>query len=131
MVLLKKGVCNNMPRVVHFEIPADNPNKAAKFYEDVFGWKIEKWEGPFDYWMVTTGEDDEPGINGAIYPREEDSVGVVISVDSFDEFAQKIESEGGKMVTDKMIIPGEGITGSFQDTEGNVLSIMEPEPMDK
>ena len=120
-----------MPRVVHFEIPADNPNKAAKFYEDVFGWKIEKWEGPFDYWMVTTGEDDEPGINGAIYPREEDSVGVVISVDSFDEFAQKIESEGGKMVTDKMIIPGEGITGSFQDTEGNVLSIMEPEPMDK
>ena len=47
-----------MSRVVHFEIPADDPVRAAKFYEDVFGWKIEKWEGPFDYWLVTTGEED-------------------------------------------------------------------------
>ena len=46
-----------MSRVIWFEIPADDPGRAAKFYEDVFGWKVEKWDGPFDYWLVTTGED--------------------------------------------------------------------------
>ncbi len=55
-----------MPKVVHFEIPADNPQRAVKFYQKVFNWKIEKWQGPMDYWFVTTGEDKELGINGAI-----------------------------------------------------------------
>ncbi len=59
-----------MPRVIWFEIPAYNRERAAKFYEDVFGWKVEKWEGPFDYWLVTTGEEGEPGINGAIMPND-------------------------------------------------------------
>ena len=59
-----------MPKVIWFEIPADDPGRAAKFYEDVFGWKVEKWDGPFDYWLVTTGPDDEPGINGAIMTKE-------------------------------------------------------------
>ncbi|MFY9638587.1 MAG: VOC family protein, partial [Methanobacterium sp.] len=52
--------------MIWFEIPADDPGRAAKFYENVFGWKVEKWEGPFDYWLVTTGEAEEPGIDGAI-----------------------------------------------------------------
>ncbi len=115
-----------MSKVVHFEIPADDPARAAKFYEDVFGWKIEKWEGNFDYWLVKTGEDDEPGINGAIMPKEFGSmVRDTISVDSYDEFAKKIEMEGGKMLTEKMNVPGMGDTGSFQDTEGNVFAIIE------
>ena len=54
-----------MPRVVHFEIHADDPQRAANFYQNVFGWQINKWEGPEDYWLVTTGADNEPGINGA------------------------------------------------------------------
>jgi uncharacterized protein len=116
-----------MPKVVHFEIPADEPERAAKFYEDVFGWKIEKWEGPFDYWLVTTGEEDEPGINGAIMTREMGAmVRDTIGVDSFDEFAKKIEKEGGKMVTEKMNIPGIGDMAAFQDTEGNIFAILEP-----
>ena len=117
-----------MPRVVHFEIPADNPGRAAKFYEEVFGWKIKKWEGPLDYWMITTGEEEEPGINGAIMTK--DMGGMVrntIGVDSFDKYAQKIEKEGGKMLTDKMTIPGIGIMAAFQDTEGNISVIMEPQ----
>jgi uncharacterized protein len=117
----------NMSRVVHFEIPAEDPARAAKFYEDVFGWKIEKWEGPFDYWLVTTGEEDEMGINGAIMPKEMgEMVRDTINVDSYDEFAKKIEMEGGKMLTGKMEIPNMGYTGSFQDTEGNIFSIIEP-----
>jgi len=55
-----------MPRVIHFEIPADDPARAVKFYEAVFGWKIEKWNGPMDYWLAMTGEQEQPGIDGAI-----------------------------------------------------------------
>ena len=45
-----------MPRPVHFEIPAENPERAMQFYSTVFGWKFSKWEGPMDYWMITTGD---------------------------------------------------------------------------
>jgi hypothetical protein len=69
----------------------------------MFRWKIEKWEGPFDYWLVNTGEEDEPGIHGAIMTKD---MGLVIrdtiSVDSYDDFAKKIEKEGGKMLSEKM-----------------------------
>jgi uncharacterized protein YndB with AHSA1/START domain len=115
-----------LAKVIHFEIPAEKPEKAVKFYENVFGWKISKWDGPFDYWLVTAGEDDEPGINGAIMLKEPgDIVRDTISITSFDEFAQKIENHGGKMVTEKMEIPGMGFTGLFQDTEGNIMGIIE------
>lgn len=120
-----------MPKIIHFEIPADNPERAIEFYEKVFGWKIQKWEGEFDYWLVEAGSEDEPGINGAIKPKEFGSaISTVIGVDSYDDFARKIKSEGGEMVTEKMVIPGVGVTGSFKDTEGNILAIIEPEPMD-
>jgi uncharacterized protein YndB with AHSA1/START domain/predicted enzyme related to lactoylglutathione lyase len=115
-----------MPKIIHFEIPADNPERAIEFYEKVFGWKIMKWEGEFDYWLVEAGGEDEPGINGAIKPKDfGSSISDVINVDSYDEFAGKIQAEGGKMLTDKMAIPDMGYTGSFQDTEGNVLAIIE------
>ena len=44
-----------MPRPCHFDLTADEPERAMKFYKDVFGWKFEKWDGPMEYWMVTTG----------------------------------------------------------------------------
>lgn len=121
-----------MPKVVHFEIPAEKPGRAIEFYKKVFGWKIDKWQGEFDYWLVEAGKEDEPGINGAIHPKEMDSqISVVIGVDSYDEFARKIIENGGVMLTEKMPIPGIGITGTFQDTEGNIMAIIEPEPMDQ
>lgn len=117
-----------MPRVVHFEIPADDPGRAIEFYRKVFGWKIDKWEGPFDYWLVTTGEEDEPGINGAIMSRGMDGiVKNAIAVDSVDECVQKIEAAGGKMSMKKSAIPGVGIIAEFKDTEGNISIILEPE----
>ena len=54
---------NNMSKVIHFEIPADDPKRAIKFYEDVFGWEIEKWEQG-DYWLVSTGPEDELELMG-------------------------------------------------------------------
>jgi predicted enzyme related to lactoylglutathione lyase len=116
-----------MPKVIWFEIPTDDPGRAIKFYEDVFGWKIEKWDGPFDYWLITTGPDEEPGINGAIMTKEMgEMVRNTIGVDSYDDFAKKIEKEGGTKMSEKMEIPKMGIMGSFKDTEGNIFAIMEP-----
>src|SRR5882762_1661767 len=58
-----------MARVIHFEIPVDDADRAVAFYKNAFGWKIEKWNGPMDYWMVNTGDEKAPGINGAIMKR--------------------------------------------------------------
>lgn len=116
-----------MNRIVHFEIPVDNPERAIKFYEDVFGWEITKWDGPFDYWLIKTGEEGEPGIDGALMTKEMGQmIRNTIVVDSFDDFSKKIQKNGGKMVTDKMSIPKIGIMGAFQDTEGNLSIIMQP-----
>lgn len=116
-----------MNRVIHFEIPVDNPERAIKFYEDVFGWEITKWEGPFDYWLIKTGEEGEPGINGALMTKGMgDIVKNTIGVESFDEFAKKIQKNGGTMITEKMSVPGIGVMGAFEDTEGNISTIIEP-----
>lgn len=118
-----------MPRVVHFEIPADDPARAVKFYKEVFGWQISKWEGPVDYWLITTGPDDEPGIDGAIARRDElKSTVNTIEVSSVDEFTQKVADAGGKVVTPKIAIPGVGYHSYCMDTEGNVFGVMQNDP---
>ena len=80
-----------MPRVVHFEISADDPDRAIAFYEKVFGWKVQKWEGPMEYWVVSTGVVDEPGIDGAIMRREPniDNTNNTIDVPDIDEYVEK------------------------------------------
>ena len=121
-----------MPRVVHFEVYADDPQRAAAFYQKVFGWKISKWEGPTDYWLVTTGEASEPGIDGGIMQRMEQETTVnTIDVPSVDEFTQKITEAGGKVVVQKMAIPGVGYMAYYTDSEGNVFGIMEEDPSTK
>jgi predicted enzyme related to lactoylglutathione lyase len=115
-----------MPRIVHFEINADNPERAASFYKGVFGWKIEKWAGPVDYWLVSTGEESESGINGAIKHRSDSLTTVnTIDVPSVDEFLQKVASAGGKVVQPRMAIPGIGYHAYCQDTEGNIFGVMQ------
>jgi predicted enzyme related to lactoylglutathione lyase len=119
---------SSVPRVIHFEIPADDPTRAVKFYEKVFGWKISKW-GTIDYWLATTGPDDQPGINGAIMTREAQRTTVnTINVSSVDEFAKKIVDAGGKIITPRTAIPGVGWFAYSVDTEGNVFGIMENDP---
>jgi len=101
-----------MPRIIHFEILAEDPERAIEFYRKVFGWEIHKWEGPFDYWLVTTGEDDEPGINGAIMSKEMgEMVKNTIGVNSFEEYAQKIVRCRGKDVNGKTGYSGCGYNG--------------------
>ena len=115
-----------MPRVVQFEISADDPSRAVKFYTDVFGWNVEKWGGPKDYWLVKTGEDAQPGINGGVFKRE-GPVNFVntIEVPSVDDFAAKVTENGGQVVVPKMAIPGVGFLVYCQDTEQNVFGILQ------
>ena len=118
-----------MSRVVHFEIPVDDPERATKFYTKVFGWKIKKWEGPMDYWLVTTGDKSAPGIDGAIMQRSEMASTVVNSIDvpSVDDFIKKVTKNGGKVVTPKTPIPGVGYFAYCKDTEGNMFGILQPD----
>jgi uncharacterized protein len=114
-----------MPRIVHFEMPADNVDRAVKFYTDVFGWKSQKYAGsPTDYRLVITGDEKQPGINGGIMARgQEKCVINSIDVPDVDAYIKKIKSAGGKMLTPKMPIPGVGYFAYFQDTEGNKVGV--------
>ncbi len=112
-------------RVVHFEIPADDPERAKAFYEAVFGWKITKWEGPQDYWLASTGEG--PGIDGAIAPRAQglEHTTDTIGVDDLDSAINKVQEAGGTVVMPRMTIPGIGYLAYARDTEQNIFGLMQ------
>jgi predicted enzyme related to lactoylglutathione lyase len=116
-----------MPRVVHFEINADDPERAVQFYKKVFDWKVEKWDGPVDYWLVTTGDESEPGINGAIARRTEAAEATVNTVDvpSIDRCVAKVKENGGSVIVPKMPVPGVGWLAYCKDTEGNTFGMMQ------
>ncbi|MHA2025563.1 MAG: VOC family protein [Candidatus Thorarchaeota archaeon] len=122
-----------MPRVIHFEIIADDADRTVKFYETVFGWKIDKWDGPIDYWLITTGDSETPGIDGAFGMRQsaEDTTVNTIDVESVDETVKKIEKNGGEIVRPKSPVPGVGYMAYFKDSEGNLWGIMENDPTAK
>lgn len=119
-----------MPRPVHFEIPVDNPEQAIAFYSDLFGWKIQKWEGPTDYWLIKTGDAPEPGIDGGMLRRRDPAQPCVntIGVPNIDETLRAVESKGGKCVLPKMPIPGVGWLAYCQDPDKNMFGLMQPDP---
>ena len=116
-----------MPKIVHFEINADEPLRAKSFYENAFDWKIEKWEGPLEYWVIEAGYEGEEGINGGLQKREEptDQIFNYINVTNADEFKDRIEKFGGSIESPKITVPGVGYIYMFKDTEGNKLGIMQ------
>lgn len=118
-----------MARVIHFEIPASEPERAVKFYGKVFGWKFDKWAGPMEYWMVNTGADGQPGINGGML-RKPGPVAVTtntIDVESVDKAIDAVVKAGGKLAMPKAPIPGVGYFAYCEDTEGNVFGVMQPD----
>ena len=106
---------------------ARDVERSIKFYQDVFGWKFTKWEGPMEYWMVSTGSENEPGINGGLSIREGDNAGIVntIGVDSIDNTLEQIVKAGGKVVQPKGPIPGVGYFAQCTDTEGTLFGVIE------
>jgi len=124
-----------MPRVVHFEIHAADPDRAVDFYKTLFGWTFQKWEGPMDYWLVTTGPNDQPGINGGLVRRqgEIDGQAVIayvctVDVENLDASVQTALDNGGQVALPKMPIPGMGWLAYCKDTEGNIFGMMQGDP---
>jgi len=124
-----------MPRVVHFEIHADQPERAAAFYTALLGWQFQKWAGPMDYWLVTTGPESEPGINGGMGRRRPGQSGdaviayvCTVHVGQLDETLAQAARLGGAVVVPKMPVPGVGWLAYCKDTEGNVFGAMQPDP---
>lgn len=122
-----------MSRVIHFEVPADDTARARRFYEQVLGWRFQQWDGPFEYWMATTGPGEHPGIDGALMVRQAPGQGTVnvVSVESVDETIRVVEAAGGKTVVQKMAVPGVGWVAYFVDTENNTFGVMQPDPAAK
>src|SRR5689334_14018174 len=112
-----------MSRVIHFEIHAENPERAVKFYSELFQWEFTKWEGPMDYWLVKTGEEGTPGINGGLLKRHGtiDGQAVIayvctIDVAGIDQCVQAITAKGGTIALPKMPVPGVGWLAYGKDT---------------
>ncbi len=119
-----------MPKIIHFEISADDPARASAFYERIFSWRIEKWGGSVDYWLISTNEGDQTSINGAIRQRMSDETTVnTVDVPSIDEFTQRVVSAGGRIVVAKSVVPGVGYHAYCVDTEGNLFGIMQQDPL--
>ncbi len=130
-----------MNRVVHFEIQATDPERAAQFYRDVFGWDVNEWvipgvEAPNEnrYWLVTTGPQEERGINGGLLfrrgaaPTDGQAVNAyvcTIGVSSVDAFVSKAIAAGGTVALPKMPIKGVGWLAYCKDTDGNIFGMMQ------
>ena len=135
----KKPVAKKADPVVHFEMPAEDRKRMAKFYTSAFGWQTQMLgEDMGNYVIATTTTDvDKKGkpkmvgiINGGFYTKNDkmpaQSPSVVISVDDIKKSMSKVTKAGGKVIGEPMEIPGFGMYVSFFDTEGNRVSIMEP-----
>ena len=123
--------------IIHFEIPAADVEKLKKFYEGLFGWKIEKYPGPMEYWMIHTVPVDEegmllrPGVNGGMVKKERAEQKPVnyISVESIDESIEKVKALGGKIVIKKQEVPNVGWIATAVDPEGNQIALLQPMSM--
>ena len=126
---------------MHFEIPSDDTERSKKFYNELFGWNIEKWPGtndrqltsaatgqPMEYWMVTTTDDKgNKALGGGMMKRQmpEQQVTNYINVKSVDEYSSKVKKLGGKVVAPKKAVPGMGYFVLCLDTENNSFAIWE------
>ena len=125
-----------MAKVNHFDLPAEDAERASHFYEHIFGWNVFKVPtDAMDYWMMNSTRMDSDGkpkmeegvINGGIYKKDNDQqrLTVYITVDSMDETIGNIESHGGRIVVPKTQVGEMGYMAHFMDTEGNMVGLWE------
>jgi len=115
---------------MHFAIMAREPQKVVDFYSTVLDWKFEKQDHPgTDYWLVTTGDEQTPGINGGL--ASGDPIGAVVNtigVADMDATLQKVEENGGKIILPREPLPGMGMYATFEDPAGNQFGLMQADP---
>lgn len=129
-----------MGRVIHFEIPVTDSKKAIRFYGAIFGWKFDQY-GDIGYWLVTTGEEKELGVNGALTQKPANGIVeiegeimdasqainavITIDVENLDLTLQQIREMGGKVTQERMTVPKVGYIAYFKDIDGNLLCAMQ------
>lgn len=123
-----------MPRPVHFEIHATDPERAITFYTTVFDWSFERW-GTNPYWLISTG--DGPGIDGGLVPRQgpapTDNAPVnaypsTMEVPDLNATVRRVQQAGGAVLVPKTALPGVGWLAYGKDTEGNIFGMLENDP---
>jgi predicted enzyme related to lactoylglutathione lyase len=120
-----------MNRPIHFEIHAEKTDRAIAFYSALFGWTFSQWNGQ-PYWLVKTGEEGTPGINGGLLPRQGPAAMAAVSayvcttgVENLDAMLAKAVAAGGTVAVPKMPIPTMGWLAYCKDTEGNLFGMMQ------
>src|ERR1700682_6446511 len=123
-----------MPNIYHSAINADDVPRARRFYEQAFGWKFSAWGPPKFYMIDTNGPNEETAIRGSLQGARERVAGrrmmgfeCTISVPSIDETASAVLAAGGKVILPKSIIAGVGALIFFEDTEGDVFGVTQPD----
>jgi uncharacterized protein len=116
-----------MPRPMHFDLGVTDPVRATAFYKAAFGWTVEKWNGPYEYYLIMTGAPGEPGIDGGLAPSKDGTLEttLTIGVTSLEEAMKTVTAAGGTIVGDIQTIPGVGRMVTCKDTEGNSFGLME------
>lgn len=127
-----------MNPVVHFELPFEDKNRASEFYTKAFGWKLQTMgEDMGNYVVAQTDDTDEKGmlkksnrINGGLHPKSDNGQhpSFVVAVDDINDGMKKVTEAGGTVIGHPVEIPGIGQYVSFTDTEGNRLSLLQPNP---
>jgi predicted enzyme related to lactoylglutathione lyase len=137
--MAQPGKESPMSRVVHFEIQADDVERAKSFYAAAFGWSFEDHSpvAGTTYWGITTGSQDQPGINGGLLQRPvpapapaqgTNAYVCTIGVTDYDATERRILDAGGRVALPKMALPGMAWQGYYLDPEGNTFGIHQPDP---
>lgn len=123
-----------MNRPIHFEIQAENTERAIRFYQSLFGWTFNQW-GSEKYWLISTGDKSTPGIDGGLMPRPypgspQDGAHVnamvcTCDVDNVDNMGERAVKAGGTIVVPKMAVPKVGWLVYCKDTEGNIFGMLQ------
>ncbi len=119
-----------MNRFTHFELVTTDLEKTAQFYREVFGWQVDKWEGPVEYWLVSSGDGDTPGINGGLMLANPEMTGTIntVEVDDLDAVLAKALANGAEVVMPKDVIPGVGYQAYIRDNCGIVVGLHQALP---
>ena len=115
-----------MPTIVHFDVASDDPERAKRFYEALFDWKMESPPGMTDYYLIeTTDLEGNSGVGGGLGKRGEPNQKITsyIGVDSVDAYSSKVEKLGGTVIQPKMAVPGWGYLAMCMDTESNMFGL--------
>ena len=113
-----------------FAVHVDDVARGSRFYEQVFGWRFEPW-GPPDFYLVHTGDDAKPGIQGLMHKRQAprgaggpNCFECTVAVDDITAVTAAIEANGGRIIMDRVPIPTVGVLTKFEDSEGNIVGAM-------